>query len=179
MLNRFWKNEVKHMAFVQPGRVRGEMHEPQTNNSQLLLNCILDRRWAEAALLLPELSSVGDERTEVLFNAALVYAQANEPEKALDLLERALTAFERKQLTGRSPRNEVYRKLRITEIADKIYLQPMRSDIAERFPDVTGENILLALTDIALRCGLTDRAKAFAASLVGEEFSAFKAKIGL
>jgi Flp pilus assembly protein TadD len=164
------------MAFIQTGRVIEEEQSSDEQNAHLLLTCMLDGRWAEAALLLPELLEE-ENQPDVLFNAAIVYLRADTPERALDQLEQALAALERTRHSPRSAKGVIYRALRAKEIADFSYLNPVRASQIEHFSAIVNENILLALSDVALKCGLTSRAAAYAASLVGEEFNDFKARI--
>ena len=143
------------------------------NVRERLFALVKERRFAEEALLVKDLS--GDEKPDVLFNAALVQLRAGEPGKALAGLEKARTGL-RNPGAGLTVRTETYRKLRVEAIERQNYLRPMSSDYIELFPDIAKENILLTMIDAYTQCGQTDRAAALALSLAGDEFDGVKAK---
>ena len=143
------------------------------NLGERLFALVKEQRFAEAALLVRDLS--GDEKPDVLFNAALVHLRAGEPEKALTYLEKARTGVGNPG-SGLTVRSETYRKLRAEDIERQSCLYPMSSGYIELFPGIARENILLTMIDAYTQCGRMDRAAALALSLAGDEFAGVKAK---
>jgi hypothetical protein len=143
------------------------------NPGNLFFALLKEQRFAEAELLLKDLS--GSEKPDVLFNAALVWLRAGEPEKALPTLEKARTGI-RNPGASFTVRTDTYRKLRAADIEQQNYLRPMDSEYIEAFPHSARENILLTMIDAYAQCGREDRAAALSLSLTGDEFAAVKAK---
>ena len=156
-------------SFHQPCGFKGDP-------SGLLYGCLREGRFAAAALLAKHLAQ--SERADVLFNLALADLAADSPAKALEWLDRALSACRRAAPVTAGVRPENYKKLRALELASGAP-SPMSAEFVESFPDVARENIVVAVMEAAFRAGLPERVRAAAATLAGDEFDGVKRRLGV
>ncbi|WNY27030.1 hypothetical protein [Methanolapillus ohkumae] len=138
----------------------------------LIHQCLEDGRFSEASLLLT--AGEKSSRPDVLFNTGICFLQAGDFTSAVTVLESAVVEIKKLGPKSKIMKNDLYKKLRVSEIDDGIYLKPMDMNYVETFLEIAQENVLLALKDAYLGCGLTDKARGVVGSLVGDEFAALK-----
>jgi hypothetical protein len=107
----------------------------------------------------------------VHFNLALCYTSIADFQNSAAELEKALSCAK----TFQSPQNNaLYKAFRLSQIKNESFLKPMDFDFAQTFPNEAKEDIIMALILSYNKCGLKERAKTLANSLVGEQFNEFK-----
>lgn len=138
----------------------------------LAYNCLCRGRFAEGFMLLQKVSD--NARSDVLFNIGLCYMRAFDFTEALNYFEKALSAIQRIGIGAPIKKDTVYIKLRENDIKNEAFLQPVNKQYIECFTTIAKENTILSLTKLYSACGMNDKAKKLANTLIGEEFAAIK-----
>ncbi|MDR0735742.1 MAG: tetratricopeptide repeat protein [Zoogloeaceae bacterium] len=135
------------------------------------LTCFLQGRFAEAFSALSKWPP--GQHPAVEFNLGLCHLKTADFQSAIRHFETAL----RQARPGVAPENNpAYKTLRAAEIRNQRYLEPMSFDHLLTFANEAKEDIIMALAFAHDGCGLKDKARVLTASLVGDQFSEFKAK---
>lgn len=104
------------------------------------------------------------EHPAVLFNLALCHMAADQVERAMNYLDRALSLAKRRQLGNRPTPNETYRLLAAREqLSD--YRVPMPEDAPQFAPEYAQDAIRRLLVDCCAELGLWDRVRTLAEAL--------------
>ena len=152
-------------SFLQP--------KSQNKNAPCVYYLLRSGHFAQAYTLIKPYADSKD--FIALFGLGICYSSAEDFEKAAMFFEKALLAAKSSGLaTALTERSEIYITLRKKEIADKVYLKPVKSDFYDKFPEAVRENTTMALVETLIKCAQKDKAKQFAAMLSGEEFTDFK-----
>jgi tetratricopeptide (TPR) repeat protein len=104
------------------------------------------------------------EHAGVLFNLALCHLAADQYERAIGYLDRALSLVKKKPLADRPTLNETYRLLAVRE-RESGYRLPLPQDAPEYAPGYVRDTIRRLLVDCCAELGLWDRVRTLAEAL--------------
>jgi tetratricopeptide (TPR) repeat protein len=136
-------------------------------------------KYAAALLALKDIAKNGaDSPTyiSVNFNLALCYIKAGEFKDSIPCLEKALIMVKkiRNRQDYSAGKKTAYTEIRIKEIAESSYLEPMPEEYPLLFTGNAEEDIIMILIGVYEQCGLREKSASLLASLSGPEFDAFK-----
>jgi tetratricopeptide (TPR) repeat protein len=145
----------------------------------LVFSLMSSGKYAVALLALKDIAKNGTDSPayiSVNFNLALCYIKAGEFKDSIPCLEKALTLVKkiRNRQDYSAGKKTAYTEIRIKEIADASYLEPMPEEYPLLFTGNAEEDIIITLIGIYRKCNLEEKAANLLASLAGPEFSAFK-----
>lgn len=120
--------------------------------------------YSHAFVLFSRLEQEGGKQPALFVNLALCHRRANEHDRAVAYLERALAELSKKPVPSRIVKSETFARLQASE-TDREYLSPMEERLPEIFPELAKETVLRLLIDSLAELSDLGRAKAFAAAL--------------
>ena len=176
-------------SFLQPNL---QPKKPEDDSFDIAIECIKDGQFSAAFQILNNGSNnnglnagrPGNERPDTIFALGCCFYKAEEYAKAAEHFEQALSGL--RQIRPTSPsmgmstsisKSETYRKLRKDEMKRNMYLVPFKLSQAERNPEITTENVMVAAATAFFKAGDKERAKKLINVLNGEEFNEIKSTI--
>jgi hypothetical protein len=145
-------------------------------NADLFYTLLREYRYTAALLLTPSLER--SDRSDVLYNMAVLWGYIGEGARAIKFIDRALSAIKKIPPANKVlPRPEKYGYTRALEIKIKSHLMPMKMGFINKFPDIATEDLLIFGAYNANLAGALARRDAYLSGLNGAEFDDFKNEV--